>query len=83
MKQSVNWGACRTCSYFTSGLDQDKWAPPGRLIIWCPLKPILFKTFRSRTGLANLFGAHVQTGRNFRRKYFYYGKLSLLSLYFR
>jgi len=27
---------------------------PGRLIIWCPFKPIFYKVFRSRTGLAKL-----------------------------
>ena len=29
---------------------------PGRLIFWCPLKPMFFKLFRPKTGLAKFLG---------------------------
>jgi hypothetical protein len=41
---------------------------PGRLIIWCPFKPLFFKLFRPKTGLAC-----AKTADNFRRNSFAYG----------
>jgi hypothetical protein len=34
-------------------LARDMWTPRGKLVIWCPFKPIFFKLLWPRTGPAN------------------------------
>jgi len=55
---------------------------PDRLIIGCPFKPIIFKPFRSRTGLANILRADVQTAVNFSVEIFVVWKPELTSFIF-
>jgi hypothetical protein len=42
--------------------------------MWHHFKPIFFKRFRPRTGLANIFMARAQISDNFRRNTFACGK---------
>jgi len=53
----------------------------GRLIIWCPLKPIYFKIFRPWTGQANIYEGVHKNCRYFSEK-FMCRNLSLLAPYF-
>jgi hypothetical protein len=55
---------------------------PGRLIIWCPFKPICFKLFWPRIGLVNFISVCTQTADNFWRKSIACVNCSLLALYF-
>jgi hypothetical protein len=56
---------------------------PGRLINWRPFKPIHFKLFWPRTGLAKFMWMRAQTANNFRRNSFACGNLSVPASYIR
>ena len=55
---------------------------PGRLIIWCPFKPLRFKLFWPRIGLVKFISVCTQIADNFWRNYFACVNWSLLALYF-